>query len=115
MADLDTIDDEVMQAFTRCTDRDALNDLLYAYYHLGDVRNATNHASDESDGFVGVREESDVSARMEMISQAVKYFIVSYDKVIGCLDETKPIVLVTNEEIVAQAKTLRPQRFAPKK
>ena len=110
MADLDTVEDDVLQAFTRCTDLDALNDLLYAYYHLGDVRNATNHAADEAAGFVGLHEESDMSVRMNMISQAVDYFIASYDKVAERLDSSKPIVTVSNEEIVAQARTMRPSR-----
>ncbi len=108
--ELDTEDDELIRAHTVCPDRDALKDLLFAYYYLGDVRNATNHAEDEFSGFTSVRNDSDVSDRMNLITQAVDYFIHCYDKVTGLISENDAearIIRVDTAELADYARELR--------
>ena len=110
MEELDTEDDELIRAHTVCPDRDALKDLLFAYYYLGDVRNATNHALDEFSGFTSVRNDSDVSDRMNLITQAVDYFIHCYDKVTGLISENDAearIIRVDTAELADYARELR--------
>ena len=110
MEELDTEDDELIRAHTVCPDRDALKDLLFAYYYLGDVRNATNHAEDEFSGFTSVRNDSDVSDRMNLITQAVDYFIHCYDKVTGLISENDAearIIRVDTAELADYARELR--------
>ena len=110
--DLDAPQDDgrVLKALTRCTDREALKDLLYSYYHLSDVRNATAHA-ETSDG-MAMREDSDVSTRLELIDQALRFFIKSYDRVSASLTEPAPVVRqITTADLFAYSRTLnRPPR-----
>ncbi|MBP3893416.1 MAG: hypothetical protein J6D34_05165 [Atopobiaceae bacterium] len=107
--DLDTTNEKVIRGLTRCTDRSALYDLLYAYYHMSDVRNATNHA--ETSGEIALREDSDVSVRLHMIESALKFFIKSYDRVNAALEESdEPIRKITTADLFAYSRTLRPDR-----
>ena len=110
--DLDTDDSEVIRAHTICPDKDALRELLFAYYYLGDVRNATNHAADEFSGFISVMDDSDVSARMNLITQVIDYFIHCYDNVTDLISKDKAdaeIVRIETSELADYAKVLRKQ------
>lgn len=111
--DLETDDPEVIRAYTKCPDRDALRDLLFAYYYLGDVRNTLNHANDEFGGFVSVMDDADTSGRVSLITQAVDYFIHCYDIVTGLITEDETAgyeaVKIETSELSAYAKSLRRQ------
>ena len=78
---------EYVKAYTLCPDINALKDLLFAYYYLGDIRNATNHAQDEFSGFVSIMEASDISERMNLIKHSVDFFIYCYDKVLALVEK----------------------------
>ena len=86
-ADLDSEAPDVIRAYSLCPDRAALEDLLFSYYYIGDVRNATNHAINENDGITSALEDSDISERMNAIKQAIAYFIQSFDKVCKLIEE----------------------------
>ena len=109
--ELDTDDPELIRACTLCPDRDALRELLFAYYYLGDVRNTTNHAIDEFSGFVSIMDDSDVSERMNLITQAVDYFLHCYEKVVRLISEADTedaqIIRIETSELADYAKTLR--------
>ena len=108
--ELDTEDKDAIRAHTLCPDRDALKDLLFAYYYLGDVRNATNHALDEFSGFTSIMDDADVSERMNLITQAVDYFIYCYNKVVDLISESgadADVVRIDTAELSAYAKSLR--------
>ena len=110
IADLDTNDPNTIKAFTICPDRELLSSLLYAYYNLGDVRNATNHAEDDSKKYKMLEDESDVGERMNMIEQAVESFIYMYDQVAAVIGDAQADVwTVSNEDIRAYAATLKPR------
>ena len=112
--DLDTHEKGVLRAHTDCPDENAVGDLLYAYYKVGNVRNATNHAENGGSGaFGGHRDDSDVSERMSMIRQSVEGFIYSYDKVMELIGENggQKVVEVTNDEIRSYANTLKHREF----
>ena len=109
MRELDEVDKDTIKAHSFCTDREALRDLLFAYYYLGDVRNSTNHAADEFGGFIDVMNESDISERMNLISHSVNYFIYCYDKVLGLLEKPaeKSVYTIETSDIVEYTNTLR--------
>ena len=93
-----------------CPDRDALRELLFAYYYLGDVRNITNHAADEFSGFISIMDDSDISERMNMITQAVDYFLFCYERVTELIQKQgtgEAVVKIEPQELVAYADTLR--------
>ena len=102
-------DEDIITAYTMCPDTDALEDLLFAYYYLGDVRNATNHAVDEFDGFVSVMHDSDVGERMNMISRAIDYFIHCFDRVRKLIDQdaVSEIIQIDPAELAAYGNTIR--------
>ena len=108
--ELEADDSEVIRAYSICPDKEALRDLLFAYYYLGDVRNTTNHAEDEFSGFVSIMDDSDVSDRMNLITQAVDYFLYCYSKVTGLISDAgaeAEVIKVETSELAEYAKTLR--------
>lgn len=109
-AELDTETPGELRAYTACPDRGAVEDLLFAYYYLGNVRNQTNHAEDSFDGFYEIMEDSDSSERMEMIRQCIKYFLHCYDRVARLTGGAAPqVVQITSAEITQYASELRGQ------
>ena len=106
--ELDTRDEKLIRALTICPDRSALKDLLYAYYHLGDVRNATNHAEEEFGGFYAIMDEADLGSRMKLITQAIDYFIYCYDTVSKLVEKKKAnVVTVDTSDLINYADELR--------
>ncbi len=99
---------KMMTGYTVCTDREALENLLYAYYHIGEIRNITNHASvDEKDERLMV-DIDDVSARMATIREAMDYFLKCYDTVMENMPEEKPqVVRITIAELRNKCKEMK--------
>jgi hypothetical protein len=106
--ELDTRDESLIRAQTVCPDRAALKDLLFAYYHLGDVRNQTNHATEEFSGFYTVMPESDPGERKKLITQAIDYFLHCYDTVCELIrGKNAHVVKIETSELADYANTLR--------
>ena len=109
MRGLDNTDEGVITAFTACDDRQAVEDLLYAYYYIGNVRNHINHAED-SDGFTEDRlitEEKDEMTRLVKIREVIQYFINCYEKVTSIIgDRELDVVRINSYEVKAAAKKL---------
>ena len=105
---LDNTSNEKITGYTVCDDREALENLLFAYYHLCEIRNMTNHASmRESDDRLIV-EFRDLSIRMMRIREGIDYFMQCYDKVIGLIkDKPLNVVLISAGEIKSKAKQLK--------
>ena len=105
------LDNEVpgeLRAYTVCPNRDALEDLLFAYYYVGDVRNQTNHAEETFDGFYCIMPDSDSGERMDLIRQSIDYFLHCYDRVARLsAGKTAKVVEITNEEVTRCADHLR--------
>lgn len=109
--EIDIKSDELITAHTLCPDLEMLRDLLFSYYYIGDVRNATNHAEDEFSGFLSIMEESDISERMNLIKHSVDYFLYCYEKVVELMgdnkEKTKEIINIETAELVEFAKKYR--------
>lgn len=110
--DLEEEAPEIIKAYTRCEDKDALRDLLYAYYHIGEVRNKTNHAEE------GVMEDTrliydpnDVSYRMSLIVEGIEYFIRCFDKVNAMVEvEEGEITIINTADVRYKANALKRER-----
>lgn len=101
---------DIIRAHTICPDKEALTNLLFSYYYVGDVRNATNHAMEDFSGFSSIMSDSDVSERMNTISQAVDYFIHCYDIVqtlVAESGEVPDVDIIEPEKVVEYSMTLR--------
>ena len=111
--ELKTKDPELIKAHTICPDKEALRDLLFSYYYLGDVRNATNHALEEFGGFSSIMHDSDISERMNTIVQTIEYFIHCYDNVTRLIEQsgdTPDVDRLEHTELIAYSKTLKRQK-----
>ena len=99
-----------IQAFSYCLDEESLGNLLYAYYMLGFVRNSTNHAIGDSGEYSLHMKDTDVSERLNMIKRTIEGFIEEYDHVVSQMgDEEHEIWRISNDEIRAYARTLKPK------
>ena len=86
----------------------ALEDLLFAYLHIGRVRNDTNHANTGSgDNGSLFPDEKDVSVKLVQIQESIRYFIESYDTVLNQIAGKKPVVVRINaDEVKAAARRI---------
>ncbi len=105
-------DPEKIRGYTVCSNIDTVQNVLYAYFHLSDVRNKISHAI--SDAMADRRlivSESDESYAMILMKQSIEYFIMSYDKAI---EETKgknpKIVTISSDDVRNTADRIRRER-----
>ena len=108
ISELDQPDEGDLQAYTVCPDQQALEDLLFAYYYIGDVRNATNHAEETFSDFYAIQSYTDSSDRMNDIRQAIDYFIYCYDRVAKLIAGTEwSYYPIDNQDIQQEASRIR--------
>ena len=118
ISELANTDSETIKAHTICPDTDALKDLLFSYYYLGDVRNATNHAIEGFGGFSSVMNDSDVGERMNLIKQAIEYFIHCYDTVeelIKNAGANPDVDIISTSEVVDFSRSFKPRYGSEKR
>ena len=109
MTCLDNTDPQYLTGYTACDDRQLLEDLLFAYIHVGVIRNETNHASDEQSSSESLFQDDDeTSSRLTEIKEAIAYFIQSYDAVLENVRDKNPtVVRITGAEVKSAAKKLK--------
>ena len=110
--EIDNTEIHGITAHSICPDKEALRNLLFAYYYVGVVRNNTNHAAEEFDGFSSIRRDSDVGERMNTIIQSIEYFIHSYDVVADLVKQSGEVAdvdKITADQIIEYSKTLKPR------
>ena len=94
---------------TACSSIDTVQNVLYAYYHLGDVRNKISHA--DSSAMAERRlivSESDVSYAMVLMRESIEFFIMSYEKAFEEVQNNKPkIVEITADDVRKAADCIR--------
>ena len=120
LAGLDNTDPDTITALTCCDDREAVGNLLYAYYHIGEIRNRTNHADNRvDDGGRLIVDRKDVPYLMSWIREGIQYFLNSYDTAMELIRDKNPdVVKVTNDEVRAcfnkmESSGQRPRRPKP--
>ncbi|MBQ9606371.1 MAG: hypothetical protein IJV16_04270 [Lachnospiraceae bacterium] len=104
-------DPSQITGFTACDSMETLQNLLYAYYHLGDVRNKISHAEAEvlADKRLMVSESDDSSALVWM-KDGIDYFIDSYEKAMAEVQSKKPhVVTITGEYVKITAERMKKQ------
>ncbi len=112
VGEIDNTDSKEIRACSACEDRSALEDLLFAYYYVGDTRNSTNHAMDTFEGFSEIMKDSDNSERMETIKQCVDLFIHSYEKVEQLVEgKDVNVVTISYDEVTSRANELYRKSF----
>ena len=80
----------------------------WVHHHIGDIRNSTNHATDEYSGFYTIMADTDPGERVKDISQAIDYFIHCYDRVCEMIaGKEANVVTIRTAELADYAKTIR--------
>ena len=100
---------EKISGYTACSSMETLQNVLYSYYHLGEVRNKISHADAKAMAERRLNvSESDVSYAMVMMKEAIEYFITSYDKAMEEVQGKNPkIITVTPDEIRNAANRIK--------
>ena len=94
-------DPDLITGYTACDNLQTLNNLLYAYYRIGVVRNKINHAETEviAESRLNVS-ESDENAALLMMKDSVDFFIKSYETAMKELEGKTPhVVLISSDEV----------------
>lgn len=97
---------------TACNNIETVQNVLYAYFHLGVVRNKISHA--DYDAMAERRlivSESDESFAMVLMKQSIEYFIMCYEKAIKEIEGKKSkIVTITSEDVRNAAENMKRER-----
>ena len=98
--------------FTACDSKETLQNVLFAYYHIGYVRNKISHADTEA--FADTRlvvSDSDESAALIWMKDAIDYFIDSYEKAMEEVrDKIPQVVLITGDEVRTAAERMKREK-----
>lgn len=114
---LDNEDPEKLNAYTACDDRGLVTKLLYAYYHVGDIRNYINHADERFGSETSLMpDDKDESRRSVLIVEAIEFFIYSYEAVLANIgDKELDVVRIESGEVKAAMRMLEDEMKRDKK
>lgn len=105
---IDAPEEKMIRPYSACDDRQALEDLIFSYMHIGRIRNQTNHAEEraEDDGKL-FHDDKDPSEKLVMIRESIQYFIQSYETVLEKISGKEPaVVRISSGEVKAAARRL---------
>lgn len=101
---VENTDPSLVTGYTACDSTETLNNILYAYYHVGEVRNKISHA--EASAMTESRlvvYESDKSSALLWMRESIDFFIESYKKAIAEVKNKKPNVVIISSDSVREA------------
>lgn len=105
-AGIECADADRIAAHTLCDDRKIVEDALFAYYHLGDIRNSTNHAEDkQGEDTRLIVDEKDDMIRLVKINEAIEYFIMCFEKAAALAEgRENDVIRINSREIKEYAR-----------
>lgn len=107
-------DPSLITGLTACGSMETLQNLLYAYYHIGDVRNKISHADEEAmkDKRLMVSESDEISALVWM-KDSIDFFIDSYEKAMAQVQDKKPhVVTITGDYVKMTAEGMKVKKYS---
>ena len=113
---VENTDPSVITGCTACEHIETLKNVLYAYYHIGDVRNKISHADGRAmaDHRLIVS-ESDVSPALVWMKESIDFFIENFEKAEAETRGKKPnVVLITADEVRRAAEFKKNERRSEK-
>jgi len=102
----------VITGFTACENLETLQDILYAYYQIGYIRNKISHA-DAGTMEMKNKEASDSSdfSALAMMTESIEFFIDSYEKSIAEVQGKNPnVIIITGDEVRMISDSMRQSR-----
>ena len=98
---------------TACSNIELVQNVLYAYFHLGDVRNKISHA--DANAMIEQRlivSENDVSSAVLLMQESIEYFIMSYEKALEDVRGKDPrVVRISPDAVRNLADRMKRERF----
>ncbi len=105
-------DSSLIAGHTVCDSMETLQNVLFAYYHIGYVRNKISHA--DADAMAQSRlmvSDSDEISALSWMKDNIDYFIASYEKAMAEAAGKNPqVVLITGDEVRKAAERLKYKR-----
>lgn len=106
---IDNPDPAKIGGHTACDSLDTVQNVLYAYFHLGEVRNKISHADINA---MAERRlivaESDDSYAMVWMKESIEYFIMSFEKALNEVRDKHPnIVAISPDDVRNIAEHMR--------
>ncbi len=102
----------LITGLSACDSMETLQNLLYAYYHISDIRNKINHA--DASAMIERRlmvSDSDESSALLWMKDGIDYFIDSYEKAMTQVQNKKPkVVRISGDEVRVAAEYLKYER-----
>ena len=106
---LENTDSSMITGLSACDDKDTLQNVLFAYYHLGFVRNKISHA--DADAMAENRlmvSDSDDSSALAWMKDSIDFFIDSYEKAMAQVQGKNPqIILISGNDVRKAAERMR--------
>ena len=102
-------DPSQITGLTACDSMETLLNLLFAYYHIGEVRNKISHADANAmaDKRLVASEGGEVSA-LTWMKDAIDFFIDSYDKAMAQVQDKKPqVIFITSDDVRTTAEQMK--------
>ncbi len=105
-------DPSVITGFTACDSPETLRDILFAYYHVGYVRNKISHADVAALAREKLPEpKGDDSPAMVWMKESIDAFIDSYEKAAAEVQGKEPhVVIITADHVRKTAEGMRHNR-----
>ena len=98
---------------TACSNIELVQNVLYAYFHLGDVRNKISHA--DANAMIEQRlivSENDVSSAVLLMQESIEYFIMSYENALEDVRGKDPrVVRISPDAVRNLADRMKRERF----
>ena len=106
---LENRDPAKIGGYTACNSAETMQQVLYAYYHLGEVRNKISHADSKAMAERRlVVAENDISYAMTFMKESIECFINSYDKALEEVQGKDPkIVLISPDDVRSAANRMK--------
>ena len=110
MQSIDNQDPSYITGYTACDNRETLQELLYAYYRIGFVRNMISHAHVEVMRDRGASEPNESSA-LTWMTKSIDAFIENYEKAMSEVCGKAPnVVLIDSAEVREVAEQMAFER-----
>ena len=106
---LDGTDSTMIRGYTVCDHVETLNNALYAYYHIGEMRNKISHAdADAMNENRLIVSESDESSALVRMKESIDFFIASYEKAMAEVQGKNPnVILISSAEVRTAADHMK--------
>ena len=101
-------DPSVIAGFTACDSLDTLQDVLFAYYHVGYVRNKISHADEGAMERMNREPGGDEASALTWMTDSIDLFINSYEKALAEVQSKDPkIIFITGKDVRAIAENMQ--------